>query len=412
MQGEPGFERLKRELEELKNAPRGLEGTYRTAAEMERHRAQAADAAIEEQLEVQTAFREHGAKLQGIYEVKQRTETEMSRREQEMKQLNSGPPAHVPVNVPVPVPVPARDTSLQLQAMPSPAHLCCAQKCSISQHSMAVPNTAFCLASCLCHAAGWRATVNGLADKFARPLAVLQHDMLSPAAGSGLPDANGHAHSALESGIEQFIPLNMFESAHRGGAMRPQLLHQHLHERQKNRSQFHKVRVLFAAADVQLSAASMEACTFISSRILHNACQPAASSSILWGISCSNVIILMSCLMRRTCGASCTLTRTTGRSSPPSRTSCAALTSAWRTGEPPCSTWRWPSSTWPAMTLGQPSAPSLSCRSCRCQPLTVLGLGCSCCQTAAACPQLAAMVPAYLMLHVLTAALETTGWVS
>ena len=40
MQGEPEFERLKRELEEVKNAPRGLEGTFRTAAEMERHRAQ------------------------------------------------------------------------------------------------------------------------------------------------------------------------------------------------------------------------------------------------------------------------------------------------------------------------------------------------------------------------------------
>lgn len=41
----------------MKNAPRGLEGTFRSAAEMERHRAQMADAAIEEQLEVQTAFR-------------------------------------------------------------------------------------------------------------------------------------------------------------------------------------------------------------------------------------------------------------------------------------------------------------------------------------------------------------------
>ena len=51
-QGEPEFERLKRELEEVKNAPRGLEGTFRTAAEMERHRAQLADAAIEEQIEV------------------------------------------------------------------------------------------------------------------------------------------------------------------------------------------------------------------------------------------------------------------------------------------------------------------------------------------------------------------------
>lgn len=64
LQGEPEFDRLKRELEEVKNQPRGLEGTFRTAAEMERHRAQLADAAIEEQLEVQTAFREHGARLQ------------------------------------------------------------------------------------------------------------------------------------------------------------------------------------------------------------------------------------------------------------------------------------------------------------------------------------------------------------
>ncbi len=86
-QGEPEFERLKRELEEVKNAPRGLEGTFRTAAEMERHRAQLADAAIEEQLEVQTAFREHGARLQAIYDKRQRTDVEIARREQEMKQL-------------------------------------------------------------------------------------------------------------------------------------------------------------------------------------------------------------------------------------------------------------------------------------------------------------------------------------
>lgn len=64
VQGEPEFDRLKRELEEVKNAPRGLEGTFRSAAEMERHRAAAADAAIEEQLEVQTSFRQHGARLQ------------------------------------------------------------------------------------------------------------------------------------------------------------------------------------------------------------------------------------------------------------------------------------------------------------------------------------------------------------
>jgi hypothetical protein len=49
--------------------------------------AQLADAAIEEQIEVQTAFREHGARLQSIYDRRQRTDVEMARREQEMKQL-------------------------------------------------------------------------------------------------------------------------------------------------------------------------------------------------------------------------------------------------------------------------------------------------------------------------------------
>jgi hypothetical protein len=52
----------------------------RTAAEMERHRHQLADAAIEEQLEVQTAFREHGARLQGIYDKRQRAEYDMAKR--------------------------------------------------------------------------------------------------------------------------------------------------------------------------------------------------------------------------------------------------------------------------------------------------------------------------------------------
>ena len=46
-----------------------------------------ADAAIEEQLEVQTAFREHGARLQGIYDKRQRTEMDIARKEQEIKQL-------------------------------------------------------------------------------------------------------------------------------------------------------------------------------------------------------------------------------------------------------------------------------------------------------------------------------------
>jgi chromosome segregation ATPase len=102
-QGEPEFDRLKRELEEVKNQPRGLEGTFRTAAEMERHRAQLADQAIEEQLEVQTAFREHGSRLQVIYDKRQRTEIEMARREQEMKQLNGKhqKPSHGKSSAPV-----------------------------------------------------------------------------------------------------------------------------------------------------------------------------------------------------------------------------------------------------------------------------------------------------------------------
>ena len=64
----------------MKHAHRGLDGTYRSAAEMERHRAALADAAIEEQLEVQTAFREQGARLQGVYDKKQRSEYEMAKR--------------------------------------------------------------------------------------------------------------------------------------------------------------------------------------------------------------------------------------------------------------------------------------------------------------------------------------------
>ena len=55
-------------------------------------RVQLADAAIEEQLEVQTAFREHGARLQQIYDKRQRTDMDIARREQEMKQLQGTGP--------------------------------------------------------------------------------------------------------------------------------------------------------------------------------------------------------------------------------------------------------------------------------------------------------------------------------
>ncbi len=48
-------------------------------------------------VQVQTAFREHGARLQSIYDRRQRTDVEMARREQEMKQLQGALPALAPV---------------------------------------------------------------------------------------------------------------------------------------------------------------------------------------------------------------------------------------------------------------------------------------------------------------------------
>ena len=89
--GEPELDRLKRELEELKHAPRaaaGPDGGFRTAAEAERHRHQLADAAIEGQLEVQTALREQGSRLQALYDRRQRAEYDLAKRENEVKQLN------------------------------------------------------------------------------------------------------------------------------------------------------------------------------------------------------------------------------------------------------------------------------------------------------------------------------------
>lgn len=87
--GEPQFERLKRELDELKAVPsRALEGTYRNTAEMERHRAQLADAAIEEQISVQAAFRKIGSRLQKVLESKQDLEVVIVKKDQEANQLN------------------------------------------------------------------------------------------------------------------------------------------------------------------------------------------------------------------------------------------------------------------------------------------------------------------------------------
>ena len=85
---ETQFERLKKEIDELKATPsRSLDGSYRNNAEMERHRAQLADAAIEEQITAQSNFRRIGARLQRAFDQKQELEIRIHRSEQECSQL-------------------------------------------------------------------------------------------------------------------------------------------------------------------------------------------------------------------------------------------------------------------------------------------------------------------------------------
>jgi len=94
-QAEPGLERLRRELDVLKQGggraaadhPPAPPHGFRTAAEAERHRHQVADAAIGEQLEAQTALRERGLRVQQLHDRRQRLEYEAARREGEVKQL-------------------------------------------------------------------------------------------------------------------------------------------------------------------------------------------------------------------------------------------------------------------------------------------------------------------------------------
>ena len=50
----------------MKASQRGVEGSFRTNADMDRHRQLAADTAIERQLEAQSAFRGQGSYLQGV----------------------------------------------------------------------------------------------------------------------------------------------------------------------------------------------------------------------------------------------------------------------------------------------------------------------------------------------------------
>lgn len=87
VQGEPEFERLKKEMDDLKQTHRKMDGPFRTTHEMERHQTQAQDAQVEEQIQVQTQFREHSAKLQSIFDKRQRVEVDITRKVSEERQL-------------------------------------------------------------------------------------------------------------------------------------------------------------------------------------------------------------------------------------------------------------------------------------------------------------------------------------
>jgi hypothetical protein len=66
-QGEPKFEKVKRRLEESKASQRGPDGpSFRSSADMDRHRQLAADSAIQRQLEAQSAFRSQANYLQSV----------------------------------------------------------------------------------------------------------------------------------------------------------------------------------------------------------------------------------------------------------------------------------------------------------------------------------------------------------
>lgn len=82
MQGEPEFERLKRELENAKNLVRNSDKDRQRVSKVN-------DSLLEEQLEAQSAFREQGARLQSIYDKRQRTELDIAKREQEISQLEN-----------------------------------------------------------------------------------------------------------------------------------------------------------------------------------------------------------------------------------------------------------------------------------------------------------------------------------
>lgn len=85
-QGEPKFERMKKAYEEGKQIQRAAE-TCRSTPDAERHRQAATDAAIEEQLQAQCAYRTQGTFLQGLV-------NKIQARDNESTKLCATKPAH------------------------------------------------------------------------------------------------------------------------------------------------------------------------------------------------------------------------------------------------------------------------------------------------------------------------------
>lgn len=101
-------------MDELKSSHRKVDGPFRTTHEMERHQTQQQDAQVEEQIQVQTQFREHSSKLQAIFDKKQRVEVDITRKVSEERQLVGKPLILHFLDF---VPRPAEEDHLYLQSL-------------------------------------------------------------------------------------------------------------------------------------------------------------------------------------------------------------------------------------------------------------------------------------------------------
>ena len=89
-QGEPQFERLKRQLDDLKSISnaRALDGNYRVTSDVDKQRIQLADSNLDEQLRVQSSLREKSVQLQRVLESRRECDINISRRDKEIASLS------------------------------------------------------------------------------------------------------------------------------------------------------------------------------------------------------------------------------------------------------------------------------------------------------------------------------------